>query len=125
MGGRHNHRECVYQIEVLDFDGEHENALRSFDTPGAIKKLADRSKVAVRKTRIGRFLNPHQAKRWGSKKGSVVGCHKVDIEPYLKNIEHLRLDQELPAIEVAQEFTLSPTLELTETTGEKISVNMP
>ncbi len=125
--GRHNNTESAYQIEVLDFSRRRNRHYGLRGTPnGKGRKEEDRLPVADHITKVFRFRNPEAAKRWAAKKGkkkrSIISCHKVDISPYLQNIEHLNLNQEPLTIEVEQDYVLNKVLELTRPRKPRIIV---
>jgi hypothetical protein len=102
---RHNNREKVYQIEVVDYSRQSAACdtilvIAENNGHGLIKVKEDIMPPPPRRTLPKRFKSNKQAKKWGSRYGTVVGCHKVDTEYYLRNIEYLNLKQEPIVIEV-------------------------
>jgi hypothetical protein len=84
-------REPLFQIEVVDCsDGQYHQAGNAYD--GHKMKQADIIHPSHRRTLFKRFRDSRAAKKWGSRFGTVISCHKVDISPYYFNIEHLNIE---------------------------------
>ncbi len=119
--GRHNKREHLYQLEVLDFSKQNGHVGESHSFMGDIPwnrygkmvlgKESDMVRTAHKRTILCRSYKDAEAiKRWAGKFGSIISCQKVGTSPnrkasmisYLENIEHLNLRQETLTIEIEQ-----------------------
>lgn len=111
-------RERLYQIKVLNFaksKNEYKSPFIIFDEQGRVPagNMVDRMPDVPSRTLLKRFKDNKAALRYGNRFGTVISCHKVDTDPYLKNIEFLNLKQEPIEIEVdREEYVLNKDLEL-------------
>lgn len=117
----------AFQITVLDFDApkvqqERYDRFTFLDKDGVVKKTADHTVPCTpTRTLLGHFKTFDAALRHGQHFGTVIDCHKVDREPYLRKSEYLDLQQAPLAIPIeSQEITLSESLEVTAKHDESI-----
>lgn len=118
---RHNGREHLYQLVILDYSKKNNNHHYLVDgcppvidvKDGRIKVVDTLSSQPPHRTIISRRKTAKAAMRWGSRYGTVISCEKVDTTSYLKNIEYLNLKQKPRIIKLdKEEFIVTKRLEL-------------